>query len=139
MKKIAIALLATAVVSTACFARGNDANLLTACSYTDYFHIGRDSEVPVTITSIKGDANIVATQKDATSFELSDTPTCPKNGGIATVRYTKDKTNYCDLAIHDAENFWGPEIKATCTGSLRFAGKDKDNWFGSDSYSLNFN
>ncbi|MES2217297.1 MAG: hypothetical protein V4501_02690 [Pseudomonadota bacterium] len=145
MKKFAIALLATAVISAPCYAKGNVEDLLMVCGYTDIFHLGNDSVKNVTISSIAGDEKVVVgqavlagqTAKDPTSFFIKDAPGCLRNGGYAHVRYQTDKNNYCDLAVHDAENFFHPEITARCEGSLKFAGWTYDG-VNTHSYSLNF-
>jgi hypothetical protein len=145
MKKFAIALLATAVISAPCYAKGNVEDLLMVCGYTDNFHLGTSSVQNVTISSLKGDEKVIVgqnilsgqTKVDPTSFFIKDTPACVKNGGYAHVRYQTDANDYCDLAVHDAENFFHPDITARCAGTLKYLGSTYDG-VNTHSYSLNF-
>jgi hypothetical protein len=135
MKKIALALLATSVLSSACYARGELVDSLT-CGYSDYFHLGKDSAT-VSIVSASSDVGINVTKNNDNSFTLSDVPSCPHEGGWAKVRYQATKSDYCDLEIHDAAYDFGPELKSTCAGKLQYNGKSSDSYF-SHSYSLAF-
>ena len=137
MKKIFTVLLVSSVVSTGCFAKGAPQSPM-ACDYSDYFHLANDSITNIKIDSLTGDDNIIVAQKDDTSFSIKDTPSCPADGGVATVRYQKDSDNYCDLKIHDAENFWHPEVEqSTCHGDLHYSGMKYDG-VNTYSYSLSF-
>jgi hypothetical protein len=148
MKKLATALLVTAIVSTPVFAKGTTEDLLTVCGYSDYFHLSDTSVKNIAITKLTGDEKVEVAYKvvsnttgqnieDKTSFYVSDTPTCVKNGGFAHVHYAKDKDNYCDLAVHDAENMFHPDITARCQGTMGYLGMEYDG-FNTHSYSLTF-
>jgi hypothetical protein len=136
MKKIALALLATSVISSACYARGEIIDSLT-CGYSDTFHLSKISAA-VTIASLVSDAGAAVEKKTSTSFVINDAPTCPSGGGTATVRFQKDKTDYCDLKIHDAAHDFGPTVQSTCVGKLQFNGMTTDSYVWGHSYSLTF-
>jgi hypothetical protein len=142
MKKLVLGLLATAIISSPCFAKGAYEDMLTVCNYTDNFHLDKDSAA-VTISSLTGDEKVVVGQsvvdgkKDNTSFFISDGPNCVSNGGYAHVRYQKDTNDYCDVAVHDAENFFHPDITARCAGNMKYIGYTYDG-INTHSYSLNF-
>jgi hypothetical protein len=146
MKKLVTALILSAIVSTPCFAKGNTEDLLMVCGYTDNFHLSATSVKDISITRITGDEKVVVgyevisnttDQEDKTAFFISDTSACVKNGGYAHVHYAKDKNNYCDLAVHDAENMFHPDITARCQGTMGYLGMEYDG-FNTHSYSLTF-
>jgi hypothetical protein len=136
MKKTAYALLLSSLLVTTSFAKGG-IEAPNACDYSDFFHLAADSVGPLVIGSLTGDANVVVVQKDTNSFYIKDTPSCPKDGGFAKVRFQKDGDNYCDLTIHDAENMWDPDVSTECKGNLNYSGIKYDG-VGSHAYSLSF-
>jgi hypothetical protein len=136
MKKLACALILSSLVAAPAFAKG-DVALPASCDYSDLIHMGDDSISGVKIASLTGDANIVLVQKDDTSFYIKDAPTCPSDGGVATVKFQKDGDNYCVLKIHDGPSMWDPEVDSTCTGDLHFSGIKSDG-IGKHAYSLSF-
>jgi hypothetical protein len=146
MKKLVTALIATAIISSPCFAKGDAEGLLTVCGYSDYFHLSSTSITNIHITKLTGDEKVevaykvVSNQKDVedkTSFYVSDTPQCVPNGGYAQAHYEIDKADYCDVSVHDAENMFHPEVTARCAGTMGFGGATYDG-VNTHSYSLTF-
>lgn len=106
------------------------------CNYSDYFHLSENALSTLRISTLSGDNNVVVQQKDAVSFFIKDTPTCPPNGGYAQVTYSLDSQHFCKLTIHDGESEYHPEAVADCQG-LAFGGMTYDG-FGTYKYSLHF-
>jgi hypothetical protein len=129
MKKIITLIAITSAISSVAFAS-------KACNYRDYFHLNNDSPVEIKLVSLSSDSNVIIEQRDAASFYIKDAPSCPPEGGYATVRYALDTTHYCDLNIKDGEFEADPEVTATCQ-KLSYRGLTYDG-FMSYSYTLHF-
>lgn len=106
------------------------------CGYTDFFHPSSDSPKNLHILAISGDSNVKVTKRSSSTFTISDVPSCPPNGGYATVLYGTDAQHVCTLTIHDGELMNDPDTTAKCNG-LQFNGQTYDGTL-TYRYTLHF-
>lgn len=107
------------------------------CNYRDTIHLDNDSPFEIRILALSSNQNVIAEQRDATSFYIRDGMNCPKEGGFAFVRYGFDYDHFCDVVIKDGafekDPWW---VSATCR-NMRFNGLTHDG-FMQYSYTLHF-
>lgn len=103
------------------------------CGYTDFFHLGRDTNPNIIIVSANNSVNIYLHIIGPRSFEILDGYDCQK--GAAHVTFAYDLNHWCVLDIRDGPRMQHPTITESCYGMV-YNGMSYDG-FNSYSYTIN--
>jgi len=126
---VTIATLLT-ISSTSSFAKTK------ICHYSDFFHLSADSPAGMHLVNNTSDSNIVV-RPLSDSFYLEDAPSCPRNGGNATITYAIGNQAFCSVFIHDGAYELHPKVVATDCHGLSFSDLSSDGIF-TYKYTLHF-